>query len=67
MLIAFLVKCGMNFGVSMSKLSVGKPISFAENSPLLKQCFKPQLMYVKYTDYGLRRFKKNKELRSRYR
>ena len=50
----------------MSKIYVGKTLSYAEDSPLLKQCFKPQLKYVKYTDYGLRRFKKNKELRKRY-
>lgn len=66
MLIVFLVKCGMNFGAIMSKIYVGKTLSYAEDSPLLKQCFKPQLKYVKYTDYGLRRFKKNKELRKRY-
>ena len=51
----------------MSNVSVRGHLIFTKDSPLMKQCMKPQLMYVKYTDYGLRRFKKNRALRSKFR
>tara|TARA_S200000501_G_C20290644_1_gene511367 strand:- start:86 stop:226 length:141 start_codon:yes stop_codon:yes gene_type:complete len=35
-------------------------MTYADNSPLLKETRKPPLKLVKYHNYGLKKFKKNK-------
>jgi len=38
-------------------------LTFASNSPLLKEARKPPLKFVKYHSYGLKRLKRNKLVR----
>jgi len=59
---------GMSTGASMSKPNKpagGPPLEYAKDSPLLKVAAQPPIEYLQHQDLGLKRLKKNAEIKDR--